>query len=424
MKILEIDKNDIHFENWDHDAIEQYSAKNSEEDKSPNSQFEIVENIEYSEFFTRFLLRNVPCVLSESFTKNWPCRQDWTKIDKDGSNQKAPDLEFFVNIVPKSLHVPVSDCSSREFNAHCSQDMKFSEYHNYWNQTPRNECKYLKDWHFQRDTKDMYTAYQVPDFFSSDWLNEWWEGRKGGENDYKFVYIGPEGSWTPLHSDVFSSYSWSANIVGIKKWIFLPPGEEKKLTDKLGNLVFDLQSPEARELELRNGEVVKIVLTQRTGDVVFVPSGWFHQVHNLEDTISINHNWFNGCNIKKVVSQLIIEFRKVQKELEDCRIQSELSDWNLLCQDLLKKSYGMNLHDIMDLLYFIFKKRQQALKTYSQSEKVSDVEFGRNHLQFDMKRIKAVIKSYLHDVVTELKMEKEITMSVEMMQTFDDDCET
>ena len=55
MKILEIDKNDIHFE--DHDAIEQYSAKNSEEDKSPNSQFEIVENIEYSEFFTRFLLR-------------------------------------------------------------------------------------------------------------------------------------------------------------------------------------------------------------------------------------------------------------------------------------------------------------------------------------------------------------------------------
>ena len=84
----------------------------------------------------------------------------------------------------------------------------------------------------------------------------------------------------------------------------------------------------------------------------------------------------------------------------------------------------MNLHDIMDLLYFIFKRRQQALKTYSQSERVSDVEFGRNHLQFDMKRIKAVIKSYLHDVVTELKMEKEITMSVEMMQTFDDDCET
>ena len=57
MKILEIDKNDIPFENWDHDAIEQYSAKNSEEDISPNSQFEIVENIEYSEFFTRFLLR-------------------------------------------------------------------------------------------------------------------------------------------------------------------------------------------------------------------------------------------------------------------------------------------------------------------------------------------------------------------------------
>jgi len=236
-------------------------------------------------------------------------------------------------------------------------------------------------------------------------------------NDYKFVYIGPEGSWTPLHSDVFSSYSWSANIVGTKKWIFLPPGEEMKLTDKLGNLVFDLQSPEARGLELKNGEVFKIELIQRTGEVVFVPSGWFHQVHNLQDTISINHNWFNGCNIQKVVSQLVIEFRKVQQELEDCRNESDLSEWNMLCQDLLKTSYGMNLYEILDLLYYIFKKRQQALNSCSPSEIFTDVEFGKNHLEFDVQRIKSVIKSDLYDLVTNLKMENEIVMCEEILQS-------
>ena len=45
------------------------------------------------------------------------------------------------------------------------------------------------------------------------------------------MYIGPKGSWTPFHSDVFGSYSWSANIVGEKEWIFFPPGHEDFLID-------------------------------------------------------------------------------------------------------------------------------------------------------------------------------------------------
>ena len=45
------------------------------------------------------------------------------------------------------------------------------------------------------------------------------------DDDYKFVYVGPEKSWTPFHSDVFGSFSWSANIVGTKRWIFVHPGE-------------------------------------------------------------------------------------------------------------------------------------------------------------------------------------------------------
>ena len=56
----------------------------------------------------------------------------------------------------------------------------------------------------------------------------------------RFVYIGPAGSWTPFHSDVFGSYSWSANIVGRKKWIFYPPGEEDFLKDSAGNPVYDV----------------------------------------------------------------------------------------------------------------------------------------------------------------------------------------
>ena len=154
-------------------------------------------------------------------------------------------------------------------------------------------------------------AYRTPHYFCSDWLNEWWENRTDceQENDYRFVYIGPKGSWTPFHTDVFGSYSWSANIVGKKRWIFLPPGEERKLKDKLGNLVYDVESEEAKELEEKNGPIQKFEVIQNSGEVVFVPSGWHHQVSNLEDTISINHNWFNGCNILGVYFLLKAELR-------------------------------------------------------------------------------------------------------------------
>lgn len=89
---------------------------------------------------------------------------------------------------------------------------------------------------------------------------------------------------TPLHADVFSSFSWSVNICGKKKWIFLPPGEEDKLRDKFGNLVFDLTSQELSDASMYpnySSQVEKIVLIQEIGDAVFVPSGWHHQVWNL-----------------------------------------------------------------------------------------------------------------------------------------------
>lgn len=47
------------------------------------------------------------------------------------------------------------------------------------------------------------------------------------------LFIFSAGSWTPLHADVFRSYSWSANVCGKKKWLFLSPSQ--------CHLVFDRQ---------------------------------------------------------------------------------------------------------------------------------------------------------------------------------------
>lgn len=38
-------------------------------------------------------------------------------------------------------------------------------------------------------------SYSVHPFMRSDWLNEVWGGRQDVTDDYKFVYMGPAGTW-------------------------------------------------------------------------------------------------------------------------------------------------------------------------------------------------------------------------------------
>lgn len=62
-----------------------------------------------------------------------------------------------------------------------------------------------------------------------------------------------------------------------------------------------------------------IEIIQGAGEALFVPSGWAHSVENLEDTISINHNWLNGFNVLWSANLLCHTFTKAIELLCDCR---------------------------------------------------------------------------------------------------------
>ena len=48
-----------------------------------------------------------------------------------------------------------------------------------------------------------------------------------------------------------------------------------------------------------------------------------------EDTISINHNWLNGCNIDLCWQHIVIGLHDVEQEIADC---VGMDGWTEQCQ--------------------------------------------------------------------------------------------
>ena len=154
--------------------------------------------------------------------------------------------------------------------------MSLDEYAGWWSaRSPGAPPLYLKDWSFSREQPE-YHAYETPAHVADDWLNEHWSATSGGDGgdsggDHRFVYVGPAGSRTALHADVFFSFSWSANVCGSKRWWLLPAADRRLVSDAA-------TQPLAKDIaSLREAAARALVLDQGPGELLFVPSGWYPQ---------------------------------------------------------------------------------------------------------------------------------------------------
>jgi hypothetical protein len=162
--------------------------------------------------------------------------------------------------------VPISQCSYQSYQTTC-QEMYLTDYFDYLTVSEMNSPKlYLKDFHFMKQFKGIEKPFNLFEVFADDILNEYYESL--GADDFKFLYLGPKGSFTPLHTDVLQSYSWSANILGRKQWYFVSPQQKDKLKNIYGEELTNLFSresfPKAQDLDI-------LECIQEPGEIVFVP---------------------------------------------------------------------------------------------------------------------------------------------------------
>ncbi|XP_024620429.1 jmjC domain-containing protein 4 isoform X5 [Neophocaena asiaeorientalis asiaeorientalis] len=297
------------------------------------------DSFSYADFFKGYLLPNLPCVFSSAFTEGWGSRRLW--VTPSGKPNFDYLLQNYGDVV-----VPVANCGVREYNSNPKEHMTLRDYISYWkeyiqgNYSSSRGCLYLKDWHL---------------------------------------------------------CSWSVNICGRKKWIFFPPGQEEALRDCHGSLPYDVTSPtllDSRLHPMRDHCSPPLEVTQEAGEMVFVPSGWHHQVHNLEDTISINHNWVNGCNLANMWHFLQQELCAVQQEIIEWR--DSMPDWHHHCQVIMKSCSGINFEEFYHFLKVVAERRLLLLAKGMGPGKVEGgkgTRLGPQQAAFDICRIAEVLES-------------------------------
>ena len=149
--------------------------------------------------------------------------------------------------------------------------------------------------------------------------------KQDGGGTHRFVYCGGEGTWTPSPRRRPPPFSWSVNIVGRKRWLMIPPqrsvhllardGSGRRPRDLAAAVAADPLDPENPFPDARRSR--PIVVDQPPGAAIFVPSLWYHQVHNVTDCVSVNHNWLNASNARLCWAMLRDELADVQEGLPD-----------------------------------------------------------------------------------------------------------
>ncbi|EMS50953.1 JmjC domain-containing protein 4 [Triticum urartu] len=189
----------------------------------------------------------------------------------------------------------VADCSAREYTDHKRLEMSMQEFVDHWVRNSNTvsssgHCEasslYLKDWHFVKEYPD-YVAYTTPPFFVDDWLNMYLDSHpmhrdsdianhKNEVNcaDYRFVYIGAKGHTAGQQMCVGENYGSFWHHRRVILYLIVICRNLRSSVYDINEDVSEKQFPEFNKAEW-------IECIQEQNEIIFVPSGWYHQVYNL-----------------------------------------------------------------------------------------------------------------------------------------------
>ena len=148
-------------------------------------------------------------------------------------------------------------------------------------------------------------AYWPPDCFGEDFFSLLGDHRP----DNRWLIIGPKRSGSTFHKDPNATSAWNAVIKGSKYWIMFPPStlppgvfmsaDQSEVTSPLSIAEWLLTFHEEAR---RTAGCIEGVCHE--GEVLHVPSGWWHLVVNLDSAVAITQNFIPRSHLSSAIKFL------------------------------------------------------------------------------------------------------------------------
>jgi Cupin-like domain len=210
---------------------------------------------------------------------------------------------------------------------------------------------YLLGWFAFRQHPELYDDIAPAPYFVQDLvstlnptLRNVFEGTSNIE--YTAVFIGPEGSLSPLHRDFWSTHAYLAQIRGRKRAILFSP----KDSDFLYGGRVDPEQPDFERFPLFDCATAYECIIE-PGDTLLIPANWLHHVRGLEKSITLSHNFFNDSNFSQYIIHMLRNLPLMAVGIdgspiwrEELRIKWRLSDFTVTDARLTSP----NLHNSSD----------------------------------------------------------------------------
>ncbi|GIZ43963.1 hypothetical protein CKM354_000717200 [Cercospora kikuchii] len=208
--------------------------------------------------------------------KQWPVYKTWST---DRLVEKYADVPFRAEAV----------------------DWPLKTYVEYMNDSRDESPLYLFDRAFAENMQIKITSepspaadYWEPACFGPDLFHLLGEQRP----DHRWLIVGPDRSGSTFHKDPNATSAWNAVLKGSKYWIMFP--SSPSIPPPPGVFVSEDQSEVTSPLSIAEWLLGFHAEARRTpgckegicgeGEVLYVPSGWYHLVLNLEASIAITQN--------------------------------------------------------------------------------------------------------------------------------------
>jgi len=255
-------------------------------------------NLSYEQFAREYMYPLKPVIVTDAM-KNWKAMGRWTP---EFFKKEFPDMKFSIKGAEYG-QAGYKENAATEFTMSSFIDRVMAS-------TDENPAPYFRN----RILYDVFPSLKseiepLPEYFSPNWLNDKYAVKKIGEVLNRGaaieIYIGGKGGAFPvLHYDGAGTHAFLMQLYGRKEYIIYPPDQEKYLypsPTKINlSLLNSLDKPDLEKFPLF-AKAEATVLVLEPGELLFVPSHWWHTAKMLTPSITISINTLNQSNWHELV---------------------------------------------------------------------------------------------------------------------------